>query len=97
MLTGPRDLALQRSITHSPVGRAEGDLVVERSAGFTLLEAMSTKTACASMFDDYKRCRRYLARSVGPCPIAVIHSGNQQQCRGADTLIPWRQLHRLDW
>ena len=76
---------------------ADSDLVFEGSAGFTLVEPKSTKTASASPFDDSKRIRRHLARSAGPCPVAVVYGGDQPQRRGADTLIPWRELHRLDW
>ena len=76
---------------------AECDLVVEGSAGFTLLEAKSTKTASASLFDDSRRVRKHLAQSAGPCPVAVVYGGDQRQCRGTDTLVPWRELHHLDW
>ncbi len=76
---------------------AECDLVVEGSAGLTLLEAKSTKTASAGLFDDSKRVRNHLAQSAGPCPVAVVYGGDHRQHRGTDTLVPWRELHRLDW
>ena len=75
----------------------ESDLVIEGATGFTLLEAKSTKTASASLFDDAMRVRKHLALSAGPCPVAVVYGGDQPQRRGTDTLVPWRELPRLDW
>ena len=76
---------------------AESDLVIEGATGFMLLEAKSTKTASASLFDDARRVRKHLARSSGPCPVTVVYGGDQLQRRGVDTLVPWRELDRLDW
>ena len=76
---------------------AEADLIVEHPTGIMLVEAKSAETASSSLFDGSKRVRRHLTRSTGSCSVVVVYGGDQLQRRGADSLVPWRVLHELDW
>ncbi len=75
---------------------AEADLVVERSSGVTLVEAKSARTPSSSMFQGSRRVRRQLERLSEPCPIVVVHGGDQLQRRGMDCLLPWSMLHEQE-
>ena len=76
---------------------AEVDLVVEHSGSILLVEAKSAKTASTSLFKSSKRVQKQLARSAKLCPITVVYGGDDHQQRGINSLIPWRDLHQLDW
>ena len=76
---------------------AEVDLIVDRPNAMTLVEVKSSETASSSLFDGSKRVRRRLAQPTGPCSVVVVYGGDQPQRRGTDRLIPWREMHELDW
>ena len=76
---------------------AEVDLIVDRPTAMTLVEAKSAETASSSLFDGSKRVRRHLTQSTRPCSVVVVYGGDQLQRRGTDSLLPWRELHELDW
>ncbi|MDE2792784.1 MAG: DUF4143 domain-containing protein [Paracoccaceae bacterium] len=75
---------------------AEVDLVVENTVGATIVEAKSSETASSSLFYDSRRVRRHLAPSFSRCSIVVVYGGDQPQSRGADRLIPWKELNDFD-
>ena len=76
---------------------AEADLIVEGPTATMIVEAKSSETASSSLFDGSKRVRRHLARSGRQCSVVVVYGGDRPQCRGTDSLIPWRELHEFDW
>ncbi|MDE0538725.1 MAG: DUF4143 domain-containing protein [Rhodospirillales bacterium] len=76
---------------------AEVDLIVDRPNATTLVEAKSAETASSSLFDGSKRVRRHLTQSTSPCSVVVVYGGDQPQRRGTDRLVPWREMHELDW
>ena len=75
---------------------AEVDLIVQGTDGLTLVEAKSSATASSNLLDGARRVQNHL-QSVGPCRAAVVYGGDQPQSRGPDRLIPWRDLHHIDW
>ena len=94
LLVSECDPANKVSARTSSTGPEGGIALVSKVRRLTLVDQVDKGV---SPFDDSKRIRRHLARSAGPCPVAVVYGGDQPQRRGADTLIPWRELHRLDW
>ena len=76
---------------------AEADLIVENSTCTTIVEAKSSETPSSSLFDGAKRVRRQISQSTRRCFVIVVYGGVQPQRRGADRLIPWKELHEFDW
>ena len=76
---------------------AEVDLVVETPNRTTIVEAKSSETPSSSLFDGSRRVQRHLAQSTYRCSVAVVYGGDQTQCRGTDSLMPWRELQDFDW
>lgn len=71
---------------------AEVDLVIDRPAGLSLVEAKSSTTATSSLFDGIRRVRRHFAGASPECDAAVAYGGDQFQQREEGRLIPWRML-----
>ncbi len=76
---------------------AEANLIVDSPVGATIVEAKSSETASASLFESSGRVRRHLAPSTRRCPVVVVYGGDQSQRRTAGRLIPWRKLHEFDF
>ena len=76
---------------------AEADLLIEHPSGFTLVEAKSSATASASLFDGGKRVRRHLQALPGACELILAFGGDQAQARADGRLLPWAKLHEEDW
>ena len=76
---------------------AEADLIMEHTSGITLIESKSAQTASTRLLDGARRVRRQLARATGQCSVVTVYGGDQSQSRGADWLVPWRELHEFDW
>ncbi len=72
---------------------AEVDLVIERPSRLTLVEAKSSQTPSASLFDGALRVRRHLSAASLPCDIAVAYGGGESQSRAAGRLVPWESVH----
>ena len=72
---------------------AEVDLVIEGPSRLTLVEAKSSQTPSASLFDGALRVRGQLAADSLPCDIAVAYGGGESQRRSAGQLIPWESVH----
>ena len=70
----------------------EADLVVERQAGLSVVEAKAGATPMSNMFDGSRRVQKLLATSTA-CDLAVVYGGEEAQARSIGKLIPWRQLH----
>ncbi len=75
---------------------AEVDLIVERPAGLTLIEAKSTMTASSTLFHATRRVRGHFDNAARPCDAVVAYGGEQFQQREHGRLIPWRMLHLVD-
>ena len=71
---------------------AEVDLVVDEPAGLTLVEAKSSTTPSASLFDGARRVRRHFADASRPRDVVVAYGGDRFQQRTDGRLIPWRML-----
>ena len=71
---------------------AEIDLVIDRPASLTLVEAKSAMTASSSLFAGAKRVRRHFGDLARPCDVAVAYGGDEFQEREDGRLIPWRML-----
>ena len=71
---------------------AEVGLVIDRTSGFTLVEAKSSSTASSSLFDGARRVRRHFDKLSRPCELVVAYGGEQHQQRAGGRLIPWRML-----
>ena len=76
---------------------AEADLVTASTDGALIVEAKSSGTPSSSLFDGAKRVRRHLEQSNCQCGIMVVYGGGQYQRRGPDSLVPWSELHKIDW
>ena len=75
---------------------AEVDLVIERPSRITLVEAKSSQTPAASLFDDARRVSRHLDASSVPCDVVVAYGGDESQDRSAGRLIPWHSIHEAN-
>ena len=71
---------------------AEVDLVIDRPSGLALVEAKSSSTASASLFDGARRVQRHFDQPSRPRDLAVAYGGDQYQERTQGRLIPWRML-----
>ena len=76
---------------------AEADLIIECPTSVVLVESKSAGTASSHLFNSSKRVRRHFAQSTTPCSVVVVYGGDQVQRRGADQLVPWRDLHEINW
>ncbi len=77
---------------------AEADLVVDAGRdGVTIVEAKSAETPSPILFAGARRARRRLDLEERNAPVLVVHGGDAPQRRGADRLVPWSGLHRIDW
>ena len=76
---------------------AEVDMVIERPAGVTLVEAKSAATASMSLFGSGQRVRRHLEGTFASCDLVAAYGGTDVQSRADGRLIPWSALHRQDW
>lgn len=76
---------------------AEADLIVERPNGTMIVEAKSSETPSSRLFDGSRRVQGHLAPSTGRCAAVVVYGGDQPQRRGADSLVPWGELHEFGW
>ncbi|HRQ73987.1 MAG TPA: ATP-binding protein [Phycisphaerales bacterium] len=75
----------------------EADLVVERAGRATIVEAKSAQTASTSLFDTAHRARERIARPRRHCDAVVVYGGDEAQNRSDARLIPWRELHEIEW
>ncbi len=76
---------------------AEVDLVIEHPAGYTLVEAKSSRTPAASLFDRARRVQGHLAGAGLPCDVAVAYGGSERHSRQLGRLLPWDRLHEETW
>ena len=76
---------------------AEVDLVIERPAGCTLVEAKSAGTANASLFDRALRVQGHLTGAGLACDVVVAYGGERRQRRQRGLLAPWDRLHEEAW
>ncbi len=76
---------------------AEADLIVEHPGRLTLVEAKSAQTAGANLFTGAKRVSGHLADPSRPCDVVVAYGGAEAQQRSDAKLIPWVDLHDLNW
>ena len=75
----------------------EADLVVGQPPDLALIEAKSAATAPTGVFAGISRVRNHLGSSARHCPGIVVYGGGDPQRRGIDSLIPWHELHKVDW
>ncbi len=73
------------------------DLVIDSPVGTVIVEAKSSKTASASLFDNARRLRKFLATPARRCTIVTVYGGDQSQHRNAGHLVPWQELSDHDW
>jgi predicted AAA+ superfamily ATPase len=76
---------------------AEADLIIEDPDRLTLVEAKSSQTASASLFDGANRVRGHLAQPSRPCDVVVAYGGEEAQRRSNAKLVPWAALHKSKW
>ena len=76
---------------------AEADLIIEHPSHITLVEAKASATPSSTLFRGAQRVRRHLSQLPRPCSVLVAYGGDQPQNRTAGSLIPWNQLHRVDF
>ncbi len=74
---------------------AEVDLVIDRPAGLSLIEAKSSTTASSSLFDGIRRVRRHFADTSSEFDAAVGYGGDRFQQREEGRLIPWSMLRAV--
>ena len=70
---------------------AEADLIIERPAGLTLLDAKSSATPSDSLFSGVRRVRRHFPDAPAH-DVAIAYGGEEYQQRSGGRLIPWRML-----
>ncbi len=75
---------------------AEADIIVKWSGGKMLVDAKSGATASSSFLQGARRVRKHLD-ILTPSPAVVVYGGDERQRRGTDSLVPWRELHGVDW
>jgi len=76
---------------------AEADLIIEDPDRLTLVEAKSSQTASASLFDGANRVRGHLTEPSRPCDVVVTYGGEGAQRRSNAKLVPWAELHKSKW
>jgi predicted AAA+ superfamily ATPase len=76
---------------------AEADLIIEDPDRLTLVDAKSSQTASASLFDGANRVRGHLAEPSRPCDVVVAYGGEEAQRRSNAKLVPWAELHKSKW
>lgn len=76
---------------------AEVDLVVEEAGRLMLVEAKSSRTMSARLFDGANRVRQHLESPSRACRVVVAYGGEDLQRRSSEKLIPWSGLHEEKW
>ena len=59
----------------------------------TVVEAKSSQTSSASLFQGAMRVQRHLVDASPACDISVVYGGGESQNRAAGRLIPWDRIH----
>jgi predicted AAA+ superfamily ATPase len=74
----------------------EADLLIESADGFTVLEAKSGQTVTSDMLAAPTRISETLS-ALGAVQPLVAYGGTVRQDRTGLTVVPWNELHTLDW
>lgn len=75
----------------------EADLIIEHPNRLTLVETKSAQTASTGLFGSANRVRRHLTHPSRPCDVFIAYGGDEIQRRSDAELIPWSDLHEVDW
>ena len=73
----------------------EVDLIIERPASLTLVEAKSASTPSSSFLHTARKVAAQLQGQIS-CDLVAVYGGDQLQPRTQETLVPWSQLHETD-
>jgi len=74
----------------------EADLLIESARGFTVLEAKSGQTVTGDMLAAPARISETLS-TLGDVRALVAYGGADRQERSMLTIVPWNELHSVDW
>ena len=72
---------------------SEGDLIIERLSGLTLVDAKSSATPSSSLLDGIRKVRRHLSGMSLPIDVVIVYGGDKTQERTDSTILSWRNLH----
>ena len=73
----------------------EVDLIIERPATLTLVEAKSASTPTTSFLHTARKVAAQLQDQT-QCDLVAVYGGDQLQPRTQQTLVPWSQLHETE-
>ena len=73
----------------------EVDLIIERPASLTLVEAKSASTPTSSFLHTARKVAAQLQDQT-QCDLVAVYGGDQLQPRTQQTLVPWSQLHETE-
>jgi hypothetical protein len=74
----------------------EVDLVIERPAGVTLVEAKAGQTVSSDAADSARTAREALS-SAGAAETVVVFGGESRQARSDVEFLPWDAVHEREW
>ncbi|MYB33921.1 MAG: ATP-binding protein, partial [Gammaproteobacteria bacterium] len=75
----------------------EADLIVEKSVGKIIVECKSSSTASSDLIGNALRVQTHLKRANFRSAAVAVYTGDQIQHRERGSLIPWNDLHTIDW
>jgi predicted AAA+ superfamily ATPase len=74
----------------------ESDLVIEHANHLTLVEAKAGQTVTGDMLAGVRRVIAAVSE-YKPCRAVVVYAGQTMQRRSDVSLVPWSQIHEIDW
>ena len=77
--------------------RAEADLLLELSPDITLVEAKSAATPSGNLLTGARRVLKHLEELPGKRKAYVIYGGTEHQTRTEGEIVPWNQLHEVEF
>lgn len=75
----------------------EASLIIEKSTGKIIVECKSSSTASSNLIGNALRVQTHLERVSFRSTAVAVYAGDQIQHREQGSLIPWNELHTIDW
>ena len=75
----------------------EADRITEKSAGNIIVACKSSSTASSNRIGNALRVQTHLKRASFRATAVAVYAGDQIQHREQGSLIPWHELHTIDW
>ncbi len=75
----------------------EADVVIDRGGSLTIVEAKSAATPTPALLAGAMRAREHLSVGATISHTVVAYGGDAVQRRSGLDVVPWSELHQLDW